>query len=155
VARLDDLPTRAPGPPFWRRRFASYKQRAFRQRLTDSGITCKFFSNVHQLQADVEAAVREIVDGGSGRAEDPTKYLQTLRELSGSIDIRGLDLGIGRARRLPLDEFYITLTTAAAGDMAENRAAQVRSPEDAGPARVPLHDRTAAPPRRSYPSVPA
>lgn len=42
---------------------------------------------------------------------DPTKYLSWLREQTSWIDIRGLQVGIGRAHRFPIEELYIRLTT--------------------------------------------
>lgn len=42
---------------------------------------------------------------------DPEKYLSTLRNQTAWIDIRGLQVGTGKAYRFPIDELYIPLTT--------------------------------------------
>ena len=39
-------------------------------------------------------------------------YLDHLREETGWIDIRGLQVGAGRAHRFPIEELYIPLTTS-------------------------------------------
>lgn len=44
----------------------------------------------------------------------PEKYLQRLQAQTESIDIRGLEVGSGKATRLPIDELYIPLATAGA-----------------------------------------
>lgn len=53
-------------------------------------------------------------------AGDPTKYLQSLLERTEYIDIRGLQVGTGKAYRFLIEELYINLTTSfALGGMAE------------------------------------
>jgi cellulose biosynthesis protein BcsQ len=44
---------------------------------------------------------------------DPAKYLETLRRETAFIDIRGLQVGTGKAYRFPIEDLYIPLTTAA------------------------------------------
>ncbi len=58
---------------------------------------------------------------------DPSQYLEQLREQCSWIDIRGLQVGTGKAHRFPIEELYIPLTMAAApgrerAEMAERRA---------------------------------
>jgi WD40 repeat protein len=47
---------------------------------------------------------------------DPSNYLRWLREQTAWIDIRGLQVGGGRAYRFPIDELYIPLTMATIDD---------------------------------------
>ena len=54
---------------------------------------------------------------GTGPA-DARRYLTTLRERTAYIDIRGLQVGSGRAPRFPIEELYIPLTTSSAGGPA-------------------------------------
>ena len=60
---------------------------------------------------------------------DPTQYLQWLSNHTGFINIRGLQVGKGKAHRFPIEELYITLTTAAERP-AEKRGESRRSKED-------------------------
>ena len=46
---------------------------------------------------------------------DPTVYLRDLCGKTEFIDIRGLQVGKGRANRLPIEELFISLTTTQAG----------------------------------------
>ena len=43
---------------------------------------------------------------------DPVKYLLELREATSQIDIRGLQVGTGKANRFPIEDLYISLSTA-------------------------------------------
>ncbi|MEE8585780.1 MAG: NACHT domain-containing protein, partial [Acidobacteriota bacterium] len=45
---------------------------------------------------------------------DPGSYLQALREETAYIDIRGLQVGSGKANRFPIEDLYISLQTAPA-----------------------------------------
>ena len=47
------------------------------------------------------------------RSADPTQYLLWLQNRTAYIDIRGLEVGSGRANRFPIDDLYIPLTTSA------------------------------------------
>ena len=49
-------------------------------------------------------------------ARDPSKYLAWLREHTAWIDIRGLQVGAGKAYRFPIQDLYIPLTTAGMAD---------------------------------------
>jgi formylglycine-generating enzyme required for sulfatase activity len=51
---------------------------------------------------------------GPEEPADPTRYFESLRKRTAYIDIRGLQVGSGRAPRFPIDELYIPLTTTAA-----------------------------------------
>jgi formylglycine-generating enzyme required for sulfatase activity len=82
----------------------------------------------------------------TGRRElDPRKYLQDLKEKTGFIDIRGLQVSKERAHRFPIEELFISLTTTR----LPNRPEQVgkkprRHPDDkdtlGGSRAVPLHE---------------
>jgi formylglycine-generating enzyme required for sulfatase activity len=49
-----------------------------------------------------------------GRTADTSTYLAWLREYTGWIDIRGLQVGSGQVHRFPIRDLYTPLTTAAA-----------------------------------------
>jgi hypothetical protein len=51
---------------------------------------------------------------GAAPRSDPTKYLRDVLEKSAWIDIRGLQVGTGRANRFPIEDLYISLTTTGA-----------------------------------------
>ncbi len=79
---------------------------------------------------------------------DPTTYLRTLLERNRYIDIRGLQVGAGKAYRFPIEELFISLTSTGrphAPDAADADKAKRGSPsqsEDRGmaaPAVLPLH----------------
>ena len=63
---------------------------------------------------------------------DPSRYLRTLYEETAYIDIRGLQVGSGRANRFPIEDLYITLETAP-----------TREPEKGKKADPDLQDRPA------------
>ena len=79
------------------------------------------FTDHKDLQTAVLAALNDWKDrhreGGvdpkppSRPKADPAKYLAWLREQTAWIDMRGLQVGSGRAHRFPIDELYIPLTT--------------------------------------------
>ncbi|UCC32052.1 MAG: SUMF1/EgtB/PvdO family nonheme iron enzyme, partial [Phycisphaerales bacterium] len=52
-------------------------------------------------------------------ATDATKYLRSLHERTAYIDIRGLQVGSGRAHRFPIDELYIPLTTSVRAEVKQ------------------------------------
>ena len=78
------------------------------------------FTTPEDLYGKVESALREWRSrkwGSSGRTEvaacnepGPRVYLEQLREQSSWIDIRGLQVGTGKAHRFPIEELYIPLT---------------------------------------------
>ena len=49
----------------------------------------------------------------------PRGYLQWLREETAWIDIRGLQVGTGKAQRFPIQDLYMELTTAGEADRTE------------------------------------
>jgi hypothetical protein len=92
-------------------RLAEFKQwlgdRRFRER----------FTTPEDLRGKVEGALREWREKrGEGPTVqgDPAKYLDALRQETAFIDIRGLQVGAGKAYRFPIEDLYIPLTTAAA-----------------------------------------
>jgi len=55
-------------------------------------------------------------------AGDPHPYLEALRAQTAFIDIRGLQVGTGKAYRFPIEDLYIPLTTMAAPEERGERA---------------------------------
>jgi hypothetical protein len=96
------------------------KLREFKQWLGTKGISVAF-TNPDSLRAEVEAALHdwrdrrpEFADRGHSTPlsrDDPRKYLESLREQTAWIDIRGLEVGTGKAYRFPTEDLYIPLTT--------------------------------------------
>jgi len=87
---------------------------------------------------DVPVAVRPDLAGATPAAAaperparpDPTKYLRSLLDLTQYIDIRGLQVGTGKAYRFPIEDLFITLSSvinpgkaaAGTGRVAEDRS---------------------------------
>jgi hypothetical protein len=92
----------------------------FRGWLNRRGIRATF-STPEDLQRKVESALREWLQRGPGdtngstHQDDTSIYLDQLREQCSWIDIRGLQVGTGKAHRFPIDDLYIPLTMSAAG----------------------------------------
>jgi formylglycine-generating enzyme required for sulfatase activity len=91
----------------------------FKEWLRSLGTTATF-SNLDQFSGKLGIALRDWRErhpefakapAPAGRS-DPTKYLTSLRDQTGWIDIRGLTVGGGRAHRFPINKLYIPLTTA-------------------------------------------
>jgi formylglycine-generating enzyme required for sulfatase activity len=76
---------------------------------------------------------------------DPSLYLQALRERTAYIDIRGLQVGTGKAHRFPIEELYIPLATNAPSEemtiqrRKRGKQAQTDEPTFATHTPVPLH----------------
>lgn len=80
---------------------------------------------------------------------DPTLYLRDLLDKTGSIDIRGLQAGTGRANRFPIEQLFISLTTTGPAtradvDLKARRKTRPDSDDDGNLAMVhqravPLH----------------
>lgn len=70
---------------------------------------------------------------------DPTVYLRDLLEKTAYIDIRGLQVGTGRANRFPIEELFISLTTSQGPDRATDDPKRSH-PALAESRTVPLHD---------------
>ena len=72
------------------------------------------FRNPDDLRGKVSDALREWRGGEAPPVQgDPGKYLESLRKDTAFIDIRGLQVGTGKAYRFPIEDLYIPLTTAA------------------------------------------
>ncbi|MEO8166388.1 MAG: hypothetical protein ABI619_13435, partial [Betaproteobacteria bacterium] len=81
---------------------------------------------------------------------DPRKYLRDLQANTSYIDIRGLQVGSGKATRFPIDELYITLTTAGTfhadmreavpGDDTDMPFNELRMMAEHGSRRFELHE---------------
>ena len=78
------------------------------------------FANPDQLRAEVTAALHDWLKRHPEfevEAEgDPSHYLRSLRSQTAYIDIRGLQVGSGKASRFPIEELYIALKTAPLQD---------------------------------------
>ena len=120
----------------------------------DSTGTRPRFTSPDDLRAKVLAALHgwrtrhpefstEAASPRPAQPSDPLTYLSQLRDRTASIDIRGLQVGSGRAHRFPIEDLYISLTTTAGATVeARRRREQRDEPEMAGPegaGRVPLH----------------
>ena len=95
----------------------------FKEWLNSLGLR-KIFASPDDLAGKVEAALRDWKPTRKGkkrasvkrvRREDPRTYLTSLRESSAYIDVRGLQVGSGKAHRFPIEDLYIPLTAAATG----------------------------------------
>jgi hypothetical protein len=71
------------------------------------------FRNPDDLHRKIEHALREWRGESPTVQGDPAKYLDSLRKETAFIDIRGLQVGTGKAYRFPIEDLYIPLTTAA------------------------------------------
>lgn len=110
---------------------------AFRRWLEGRGVRATF-SSPADLKGDVAGALYEWRKRHRGFAElapaclsDPRKYLESLREQTAWIDIRGLQVGTGRAHRFPIEELYVPLTTL----LQRIVTAEVSQPEGTSPVR--------------------
>ena len=78
------------------------------------------FTDPASLNSDVQAQLNNWlkrhpdfhVAANSPKHDDPAEYLRQLREQTRWIDIRGLQVGAGKAYRFPIDDLYIPLTTS-------------------------------------------
>ncbi len=103
----------------------------FKQWLNGLGIRATF-THPDDLGRKVEGALREWRERRPEFAAapapkcrtSPRAYLAFLREQAAWIDIRGLQVGTGRAYRFPIEELYIPLTTYI-GREVESRAVEL------------------------------
>ena len=84
------------------------------------------FRNPDDLRGKIESALREWRGESPTVEGDPGKYLESLRKDTAYIDIRGLQVGAGKAYRFPIEDLYIPLTTAA--EPGERGELAVREP---------------------------
>lgn len=119
--------------------------KSFKQWLSSLGIR-RTFRTTGDVKADAVAALHDWagrnpafkIDAGTAQL-DPTLYLQFLLEQTAWIDIRGLQVGTGRAHRFPIDELYIPLTTNEPANpriLASIRPKSVRVEEALGAQKV-------------------
>jgi formylglycine-generating enzyme required for sulfatase activity len=102
------------------------------KRWLDDGRTRATFTNPDDLRAKVVAALHQWRERhpecvGVQPPGDPRTYFQWLREETGTIDIRGLGVGSGKAHAFPIGELYIPLTTAAEAKPLDGQ--RLESPE--------------------------
>ncbi|UCC31898.1 MAG: hypothetical protein JSU86_06395, partial [Phycisphaerales bacterium] len=84
----------------------------------------KRYSFPHELERQIQRDYlpdERLDSAGSPREAaapraDPTEYLQRLRNQTSFMDIRGLEVGSGKATRLPIDKLYIPLATAGTSE---------------------------------------
>jgi len=110
----------------------------FKRWLDGRGVRATF-RNPDDLRGNVESALREWRDRhpefgpavAAPVSADPAEYLNYLREQTGWIDIRGLQVGTGKAHRFPIEDLYIPLTTVrsalAAAEVAEREPTELEA----------------------------
>jgi hypothetical protein len=83
------------------------------------------FTTPEDLRGKVESALhnwRNARGQSAPPAEgDPAKYFDALRQETAFIDIRGLQVGAGKAYRFPIEDLYIPLTTEGAASGKRGR----------------------------------
>ena len=111
---------------------------AFKRWLDGRGVRATF-RNPDDLRGNVESALRQWRErhpefgpaAAPAASADPAKYLDFLREQTGWIDIRGLQVGTGKAHRFPIEDLYIPLTTAtsarADAEVAERKPMELEA----------------------------
>jgi hypothetical protein len=80
---------------------------------------CTTFSTPDDLRVKIESALLELFGAAAPTKGDPGRYLESLRNETAFIDIRGLQVGTGRAYRFPIEDLYFPLTTAAGPGVRE------------------------------------
>jgi formylglycine-generating enzyme required for sulfatase activity len=93
------------------------KLHEFKLWLKNRGIV-ETFTSPEDLRGKVGIALREWAGTGDRRnliGSEPGRYLAYLREQTAWIDIRGLQVGAGKAYRFPIEELYIPLTAVTGG----------------------------------------
>lgn len=60
-----------------------------------------------------------------GQADSPERYLRWLLSRTAFIDIRGLQVGSGKAHRFPIEDLFISLTTQGASVMRPAKAPEI------------------------------
>jgi energy-coupling factor transporter ATP-binding protein EcfA2 len=99
----------------------------FKQWLNGLGLRATF-ANPDDLRGKVEAALRDRRDRHhdfmSAPGFNPTGYLEYLRGWTAWIDIRGLQVGAGKAYRFPIEDLYIPLTILGAASDKDRVAAR-------------------------------
>ncbi|MEE8585963.1 MAG: SUMF1/EgtB/PvdO family nonheme iron enzyme, partial [Acidobacteriota bacterium] len=100
----------------------------------------KTFTTPNDLYAKILAALQDWLRRHPGlqvdAPGDPSRYLRTLREETAYIDIRGLQVGSGKAHRFPIEELYITLQTTSTQDLEQGKKDRRALAEE--PARLEL-----------------
>jgi formylglycine-generating enzyme required for sulfatase activity len=89
------------------------------------------FTTPEDLRGRVSDALRDWRDrhpqyaaaaaGAAPGPSDPSRYLRALQDQTGYIDVRGLQVGTGRAHRFPIEDLFISLTTAMAPEAREGK----------------------------------
>jgi formylglycine-generating enzyme required for sulfatase activity len=99
--------------------------RQFKSWLGTLGFSAKFKSP-DGLRAEVESALHGWLKRNPGfdiaapvLRYDPQKYFKWMREQTAWIDIRGLQVGTGRAYRFPIEDLYIPMKSVQPGGRGE------------------------------------
>ncbi|MCY2963747.1 MAG: SUMF1/EgtB/PvdO family nonheme iron enzyme, partial [Planctomycetota bacterium] len=80
---------------------------------------------------------------------DPRKYLRALADLTGFIDIKGIQVGQNPVNRFPIEDLFITLTTTAAVAGSEQRGS--KSPKKSSKTKPPAKNADFYPERQTIP----
>ena len=101
------------------------------KRWLDSKWIRKHFTTPDDLRANVSEALHEWWKRQPGLAaaaapRDPAAYLRRLLADTSFIDIRGLQVGTGRAHRFPIEDLFVTLTASGALGEAERPGEEKR-----------------------------
>ncbi len=133
--------------------------KAFKAWLSGRGIRATF-TTAEDLRGKVHAALQQwklrhgmfapAPEAGRRLPADPGRYLRALLGRAGFIDIRGLQVGTGKAHRFPIEDLYISITTTLAPsglpkDAPTRRPKRPKRPEpgdgrEAGQAKVRLEE---------------
>ena len=128
----------------------------FKSWLNNRAIRAKF-TTPEDLRGEIRAALGKWKPQPTSRKkrapqkrapkDDPQKYLNSLREETAYIDIRGLVVGSGKAHRFPIEDLFIPLTTGAPSQFElfegepELQAVQAEEPSKAARGKGPSGSR--------------
>ncbi len=115
----------------------------FREELESHGIVCGYIggrdtkdSFYYRVSEHLRKTIHLLAPPRPGvkpprPPADPTHYLRDLLEKTSHIDIRGLQVGTGRANRFPIEQLFISLTTTGASTRpADDEKARRRKQRD-------------------------
>jgi formylglycine-generating enzyme required for sulfatase activity len=119
--------------------------RNFKGWLDRRGIVARF-RTLADLRSEVIAALNDwwlrnaqpdpLGQSRGPREADSTKALRSVWEQTRFIDVRGLQVGSGKAHRFPIEELYIPLASTSGGTEARGERPDEPSPDGSGP----VHD---------------
>ena len=101
----------------------------------------------HEVKHGVKLHLYNLLRDGLGSntplsrtTEDPTRYLEILKEETGWIDIRGLHVGSGKAHRFRIQDLYVPLTTPAEAAMPDTKEGEPKEALRERPKPVSLEE---------------